>query len=218
LSLRARVQVSGAAVIGVLVGAGLVLALEARAHRGTAEEPPASNQPNEPEVSAPPASRLDDRRLAALEAEMRELKQAKVHDSELAPAALPAPSPQSTLEQRNESVMAFHRKMEGEIASHRSEPRDERWATAKERTFSSQLAGVAAKITPSFSVVGVDCRTYTCVAELRWPNQEEAHASLRELLSSSVEIGCARRISLPDQPPAGDGYRASMLIDCSNSN
>lgn len=193
-----------------MTGVGAVLLIQGRGPGAKPQSPPSEASAG-PRVMVPGRDYATEQRLDALEARLRDLARAKEERDGSATPETPA-----AIEDRQAATERFAQNVEEEIAIHRSEPRDNRWATEKERFVHDEVTRVSAKLGSIFSVVGVDCRRTTCVAQLQWPSEGEARASLHGLLSSSGNVGCARRIALPPSTSAGD-YRASLFIDCTGS-
>ncbi len=209
MSFLGRLQAPIAGLLGVGVGVGVMLLVEARSARPS--PPTTASPPSEPAprmILAPPSDDpTTQRRLDDLEAQMRDLAKTRAQFDAGAPP---------TAEEREAAVARFARDFDREVAVHQSEPRDNAWATPKERAISGTIERMAAKPGAAFSLVAVDCRTTSCVAQLQWPSEGAARAGLHDLLNSSGDIGCARQISLPPASGAAE-YRASMLIDCTDS-
>lgn len=94
---------------------------------------------------------------------------------------------------------------------HASEPRDAAWATTEEATINRAL--MESGRDGSMSVVGVDCRTKWCRADVEWPTYGVAVGHYRDVLRSAVP-GCESAVLL--EPPADSSrpYRTSAMFDC----
>ncbi len=101
--------------------------------------------------------------------------------------------------------------LEKKLTEHRQEARDPEWARGEEATLTKGFAARpdAAKRT----VTSVECRSRTCVVNLRFASPDDAVEQMREVSSVYVE-GCSGIITtLP--PPTGPGaYEAAILYTC----
>ena len=193
------------ALIGALSGVGAMLLLR------SAQTPAAAQRPAEPRpivVAAP------DRRVDALEAQVRALQSARSDAPQAQPAAPidPAADSRQAPESPQAGAERFAREFEARLDARSSEPRNAAWATAKEAAILRDLPRLGAANHQSFSLVNVDCRTATCVARLEWPSEQTARNELPRLLRSTGDLGCANQIAFP--PGEGEPYRASLLFDC----
>jgi hypothetical protein len=127
---------------------------------------------------------------------------------EHSPAATPAPI---DVEAENKAIRTRHEEMR---TRHANEARDGAWARDEETSFTSALAPLATR--GGYKLVGVDCRTTLCTADLEWSSYGDASKYYRDALHVDVP-GCESAILL--EPPA-DGsapYRATARYDCEGS-
>jgi hypothetical protein len=152
----------------------------------------------------------DDPRVSALERRMLGVQQQlEAREAREAPSAAPKVEepPEEVRAEKQHEAEAAH---EAVLALHRKEPRDERWARAQESTLGSQLAQTATAL--GVEVMGVDCRTQSCVARLRWADMATARGQLSTLLDDTARVGCARRIQFPETGAVP--YEAEMYLEC----
>jgi hypothetical protein len=195
------------AMIGALTGAGAMLLLPSR----TAPPAPRANEPR-PIVVAGADRRVDalGGQVRALEAQVQAL--ALAHETASAtPAAAPPRAQPDPTESRQAGAERFAREFESRLSARSGEPRNAAWAGTKEASLTQGLPRIAAATHQSFSLVGVDCLSTTCVARLEWPSEQAARTELPKLLRGTGELGCANQIAFP---PGGEPYRASLLFDC----
>jgi hypothetical protein len=147
--------------------------------------------------------RLSDERLAAMERRMAEL------ESRDAGATRADPPERATgVDPAVEHHVAA-------IAAHEAARRDERWAPRQERELTTRLAEIQGRGLP-FSVASVDCRTSTCVARLRWPDEKSAHLGVRDFMRETIALRCAREVYIPPATPGSTGHEMSMHLDCAD--
>lgn len=98
------------------------------------------------------------------------------------------------------------------LAAHEREPVDPAWAGAAEASLGRGLEAVAAGA--GLRVVGVRCKTTTCVGTVEWPTYDAATAAYGTVLHQRYEPNCTRSILLPEPPDPGAPYRAELTVDC----
>ena len=156
---------------------------------------------------------MSEPRLAALEEAVRTM-QARAQAQAPAPdGARPAASVEAEAPPRasRPDEGAVHADL---LARHNSEPVDPTWAPATTLTIQTQLA---ASPGTSYQLEGVDCRSTTCVANLRWSSRTAADQELDEVVGSTSAGPCTRRLTLPNEAGERDAYRASLFFDCSKA-
>jgi hypothetical protein len=166
----------------------------------------------QPERSPPPPNRADPR-MAALERRLLGVEQQLSAPEPGAQQAEPqqtAPTSDGRPEARAEHERQAEAEHEAALAGHRLEPRDAGWAAERERTLTEQVAGVAHKI--DVELLGIECRTRSCVAQLRWADRDAARAHLFPLLDETALLGCARRIHFPQTGAVP--YEAELYLEC----
>jgi hypothetical protein len=100
------------------------------------------------------------------------------------------------------------------IEAHRRQPVDPRWAAETGRMLDEDLARLGAG-EGRFQVLGVDCRTSGCTAELEWPSYPAAVERHVRVLHEPYRVNCARRVTLPEPAGAPSApYRATIVFDC----
>jgi hypothetical protein len=113
-----------------------------------------------------------------------------------------------TPEAANSAVVERHRQWRDE---HLAEPRSGAWAARQEAAVRTALGDVIEH--GGFSIVGVDCRTKWCRADVEWPDYVSALKGSGRVLRSGLD-GCESAMLL--EPPADDTrpYAASAFFDC----
>ena len=107
--------------------------------------------------------------------------------------------------------------LESRLQKHaREETRDSSWAGKAESAARADLARRARAL--RYEVLGVDCRSTTCVARLKWPSYEAARVSYRGLWAFDRKPNCTRIIILPPKSGgAGDVIEVNILDECSEA-
>jgi hypothetical protein len=98
------------------------------------------------------------------------------------------------------------------IERHQQEPVDQLWSQPSARRLREFLSALPTH--SNFAVRSVDCRTSTCVAELRFPTYAVAQSTWRSILNIPNPLGCGTEITLEDPQPAAPSYDLSVVYDC----
>jgi hypothetical protein len=127
--------------------------------------------------------------------------------------AIVAPPEREPVEAEAPAVTAAERHA-ALAAAHARETLDPVWAGATGAGIDEGLRAAAGD--GAFTVVGVDCRERTCVAELEWPDFATAAARWPEALHAPVRASCATGVLLdpPADGAAAGPYRASVIYEC----
>jgi hypothetical protein len=98
-------------------------------------------------------------------------------------------------------------------AAHNAEPIDVDWGTSTSADFARELGMIQIG---EATVIGVDCRTSTCLATLEWPDYTQARQAMHPLATGTFSHRCTRTVSMvpPDDDAVG-AYRGLMVFDCS---
>jgi hypothetical protein len=102
----------------------------------------------------------------------------------------------------------FHQRIE----AHEREPVDPSWSSRAQSVYEVDLGKLAADA--GFRLVGVDCRSTSCVAQLTFASLAEAKGSMQRIVLSRWTLNCAKEMNLD---PATDGapeYTTSIYFDC----
>lgn len=198
-------QAPVAAVIGAITGVVAILLVQSHV-APAAPSPAAAAGPVQAAGpgALPPADLATDRRLSALELQLRTLSH---------PADPETPPPPASPEDKYAAVEQARQAFAQRLADHEAAGRDPRWAAPTERAITDSLGKLAGDAHPSFSVAGVDCRTTTCVARLDWSDAAAARAEIRTLVQNA-DVSCARQVTLPDASSAAGSYQVAVLFDC----
>ncbi|NTX64204.1 hypothetical protein HUA74_26455 [Myxococcus sp. CA051A] len=136
--------------------------------------------------------------------------------SDAAPPVVPEeatvrPSPPAPVDPAEEQrrVLADYA---GELHRHDQEPIQPGWAVPTETGLRADLDTLRTR--RPFSVLGVDCRTRTCVMTLEWPDYERATETADALLHHRYVVPCARTVLMPEPPRRNQPYRTQVLLDC----
>lgn len=200
--MRNFLTIGVAVIAGAASGLGAPLLLGERAPRPPAPAPVAAARAAEPPLGADPRVASLERRMAGVQQRLQAQE-----TKEGAPKAGELPEARAEKERMAE---AAH---EAALALHRQEPRDAPWAREREQALTGQLTQAAPTV--GMEVVGVDCRTTSCVARLRWADMATARGQIAALLDETARVGCARRIQFPDTGAAP--YEAELYLECPRS-
>jgi hypothetical protein len=118
------------------------------------------------------------------------------------------PPPMPLSEQQRESLHAEH------IARVRTEAVASPWAAETEATLRQALSKVSGGAA-GFKVVGVECRSTSCLATVEWPSYRAAEKTWQAILHAQSAVACAREILLPRPNDPNARYTATAIFDCS---
>ena len=122
-----------------------------------------------------------------------------------------ATPPSSGSPARRDRIAELRERDDRKIQSHRSDRKDEPWATNAASLLRSDLE--AAMAGAAFRIVDVDCRTTSCTAELAWPRAVDAFKDYESIVRRSYMLNCARGVSLPEARNEGP-MQATLIFDC----
>ena len=109
----------------------------------------------------------------------------------------------------------FHQREHRElIARHAREPRDQAWASATAQRLRDVLQPIVSG--SGAALLGVDCRTSTCVAKVEWRNLPAAISGWPAVLNG--DYGCGVRVTLDDARNPGARFPTDVLFSCPNPN
>jgi hypothetical protein len=141
------------------------------------------------------------------------LARAPAEDPETRPAIVdgePAPS--------HEEWAEHHRRLHADaIELHRGDARDPEWAHATERTLGGDLNKVGAQPVGTFELMSIDCKTTSCLANLRWRSYGEAVNGFAGALHFNYSLPCGTRILLPEPVNPEQSYEATLIFDCEDA-
>ena len=159
-------------------------------------------------LSDPPSDVGD--RLTTLEHQLARMETGRDDPSEL---LMPEkrPSPLTGVVARAQALARWS----SQLAEHAAESTDESWASEAARRFQVDLEQLGEE--HGFSLLQTACKTTTCSAALRWPSHHAAVDGFSTLLHASYELGCARRIALPEPEDPDQPYDATILFDCTTA-
>lgn len=119
-----------------------------------------------------------------------------------------APAPVDPAEEQRRVLAEYA----GELQRHELEPIQPGWAVPTATGLRADLEALRTR--RPFSVLGVDCRTRTCVMTLEWANYERATETATALLHHRFVVPCARTVLMPEPPQRDKPYRTQVLLDC----
>lgn len=118
------------------------------------------------------------------------------------------PAPKDPAEEQRRVIAEYA----GELQRHELEPIQPGWAVPTATGLRADLDTLRTR--RPFSVLGVDCRTRTCVMTLEWSNYERATETATALLHHRFVVPCARTVLMPEPPQRDKPYRTQVLLDC----
>jgi hypothetical protein len=110
---------------------------------------------------------------------------------------------------------AFHQREHRELLErHAREPVAEAWASATAQRLRDVLRPITAGA--GASLLGVDCRSSTCVARVEWRDFAAANLGWSAVLQG--DYSCAVRVTLDDAKDLGARFQTDVLFSCRNPN
>jgi hypothetical protein len=212
-NVAVAVAALGGVIAGMLIGPSL-FAAKRNDSRGV-EVVPALAAGNEDQQDQ------DRRRLAALEAQLGRMEARNVmREAASQPTATtagagadhkpPDISPEAVRE-RLRSLSADRR------ARHQNEPVDPAWARVAEPGLQADLVQLAkSDAGAAFVVQGVECKTRSCAAELRFPSYGSADGTASRLLHEPYSQSCARTVFVPEPDDPGAPYTVTLYFQCND--
>lgn len=97
------------------------------------------------------------------------------------------------------------------LSEHASEGVDPTWSLDTARSLESDFGHIDST---HFDVIGVDCRTTSCVARMRWRSYADATQDFGAIAHHPFAANCARSISLPQPSDPSASYEAPVIFDC----
>jgi hypothetical protein len=202
----------------VVLGASaavLTTVLMDRAEEGAAPAAAAGQKPLDPpagasrtRIESAPNGKIGEleRRLAELEASREaRVERAGAPTSE-PPGTPPIPDPEETARE----LSALNDML---LAKHAGEPVDPTWSSGAVSAFQRDFAALTEQ--REAKVVGVECKTTSCVATLEWPSYEAAQREHSEVVMHGYEVNCRRQIWAPEPEDREARYKATAIFDCS---
>lgn len=191
------------ALAGVAIAATLALAPRSKSRPVGQTGVAGVREASEPRVPPAPDPRIEqlERRLAGIEARSAD---STAKESPASVPNVPAPS----IEESQAMVRAEHRKA---LEDHRRETIDTSWARDTSEVLATALRPLATST--DGAVVGVDCRSKTCVAEIEWTNFPAANRGWRSVLHGDYDR-CSVRVTLDDAVDPERRFRTSVLFTC----
>jgi hypothetical protein len=184
------------AVVGLVAGVGGALVTARASH------PPTPN-----DRSAPPTNRLDNDINASRERQVRAAAEVLVNAAALAAKSAPE-NPRAALSPAEEGIRR-QRQHEDLLANHLRETVDPEWAQRSSVSVSSELKTLAES--RHFSLLELDCRRTSCVADIEWQSYADARTEYDALLHGRFSgINCGSEILVP--PGTGGPIRTKLIL------
>src|SRR5262249_13756228 len=143
----------------------------------------------------------------------------RVTKVEQAPPASEAAAPDVPRERREQMQDALRQRvveeLQDRIAAHEKAPVDKAWASGTRLAISDALEAARKDLGhPEVELAGVDCRTDTCIASLRFPSYEAAHLGAGAFVTRVTQTSCATTALLPQSEVAGPVQVPLLFLDC----
>ena len=113
-----------------------------------------------------------------------------------------------TIAQSKALQRAEHRRA---LEDHARESLDPAWARDTTNALTTALRPIAAG--SDAAVVGVDCRSATCVADIEWPNLPAATRGWLPVLEGDYDR-CSVRVTLDEAVDPNQRFRTRVLFTC----
>jgi hypothetical protein len=101
---------------------------------------------------------------------------------------------------------------EHNLASHRSQERDAKWAPGMESSIAESLEGLSADV--KAKIDGVECRTASCAVTVIWNSEAEAKSELEVVSRAVGQLPCSTEIGLPLDPPTDGPFEVELYMGC----
>jgi hypothetical protein len=113
-----------------------------------------------------------------------------------------------TIEESKAFHRAEHRKA---LDDHKRETLDPSWARDTAETLATTLRPITASA--AASLVNLDCRSKTCVADIEWADFPAAMRGWKSVLQADYDR-CSVRVTLDDARDPNTRFRTSVLFTC----
>jgi hypothetical protein len=137
---------------------------------------------------------------------MAHISDSKRRDASHAEMSLPP----ATTEEQMAAALARH---EAAIVAHRKEPLDPVWSPRAQAAFTGELSALAASA--RCNVANVDCRSASCIADLRFKSYDDERMTFAGFLTHSYAENCRKELYGPVPEDKSAPYTATILFDCS---
>jgi hypothetical protein len=104
----------------------------------------------------------------------------------------------------------------GQVAAHEADAIDPAWAPGMERTILEQFRVDLPASVPG-EVEGVECRTTTCLAKIKFESYAAALANWKHVLAANYHVPCAVAVNAAQPSGRDSPYRLPVLFDCTDS-
>jgi hypothetical protein len=111
------------------------------------------------------------------------------------------------------SRAALENQYAADLANHRRDARDPKWAPRAESGIRDTIGTVAG----THKATRVECKTTSCVATMEWPSYDEALHGYGRLLTAIYTPNCAVKILVHDPVDGQQTYQEQLLFDCTNA-
>jgi hypothetical protein len=121
--------------------------------------------------------------------------------------------PEAIEASREETVQKVAQQFQAKVERHEREALDAAWAEPAAESFTAGLRGMIGK--GSEELRGVECKTASCKATIRFPSYEAARAGFSRYATGFFEIACASSTVLSDPEDPSAPFDVDVLFtDC----
>jgi len=114
---------------------------------------------------------------------------------------------------REERILRWKERYAERLQRVHAEPRDPSWAGPTERLFRDDFGQRAEQF--EAQVVGVECKTTTCLAKVRWESYGKAKAKFMDVVHESFSTNCATTMDVGSEPPNPEApHEALVIFEC----
>jgi hypothetical protein len=133
-------------------------------------------------------------------------------DADTADVGQPRPTPSPSREEQWHETVRQH---DDSIATHWQEPMDGAWARKAQSSFKDELSALQSD--GHFRLENVDCRSRSCIADVRFDNYFQASTQWQRIVHARYTEPCSKEVvnDAPTDPAAP--YKTTVVFDCAES-
>lgn len=202
--IAAVVMVAGGALLGGLTSAFILVAIQNQ----NVQAAPLDRERTEPHTD-PPAQ--EERRRATARPYHATHHQPEDAGDEPDDENEKTRSSEKVVEEisEEEAILQLRERNAERFAAHERDWRDPEWAPAAEESLEQSFATVEG----SHEILGIECKTTSCVVEVKWPDDPGASAGYKKLLHQPTEPNCSSSFLLEPSPDGGPSSQR-LYLDC----
>jgi hypothetical protein len=204
-----------AAIITTTLVAGIAWSLGLSPGPATTSAPTSEPVPA-PTLPAPVASgdSADGKRLRQLEQQVEQLSQ-RLGSEEASRANVPPPPMPPTPEERVQRREAGMEMFEMKVDAYQQERMDAAWADPARKSLETSMGTLLTSLPADRRghLLGVDCRTHSCMATLEFPNFAAARDQFSRFVEHIYDVPCGRTAVLDDAEDPAAPLKVRVLFD-----